>query len=254
MEKNWRHDHLGWQLSMFILEMDNEGKPDIISPVTYSEEGNILENPTLKSVRKGLDCHEMFLQTGVLHSLHELDRWRAKHPSGSLDISGPLRSTREKRTRRRSPQDMSVDVSFFMFLRWARLEAATGSRTGLHVLWFRAEYVAAIAPYKTSTHSNSIWLNNITISKTFILKLWLQHDIQVTFSLLSLKLKNCIPSAAHMKPSTLCKSLVKYICIKDAWTITTCTILSYVQECLNSQKSRSFKFKMTEGITAVHYY
>lgn len=45
-------------------------------------------------------------------------------------------------------QDMSVDVSFFMFLRWARLEAATGSRTGLHVLWFNAEYVAAIAPYE----------------------------------------------------------------------------------------------------------
>ncbi len=111
--------------------MDNVGKPDIISPVTYSEEGNILENPTLKSVRKGLDCHEMFLESGVLHNL---DRWRAKHPSGSLDISGALRSTREKRTRRRSPQDMSVDVSFFMFLRWARLEAATGSRTGLHVL------------------------------------------------------------------------------------------------------------------------
>lgn len=44
--------------------------------------------------------------------------------------------------------DMSVDVSFFMFLRWARLEAATGSRTGLHVLWFSAEYVAAIAPYE----------------------------------------------------------------------------------------------------------
>ncbi len=206
--------------------MDNVGKPDIISRVTYSEEGNILENPILKSVRKGLDCHEMFLESGVLHNL---DRWRAKHPSGSLDISGALRSTREKRTRRRSPQDMSVDVSFFMFLRWARLEAATGSRTGLHVLWFRAEYVAAIAPYETTTHSNSIWLNNIIISKTFILKLWLQHDIQVTFSLLSLKLKNYIPSAARMKPSTLCKSL---ICIKDAWTITTCTILSYVQECL----------------------
>lgn len=44
---------------------------------------------------------------------------------------------------------MSVDVSFFMFLRWARLEAATGSRTGLHVLWLSAEYVAAIAPYGT---------------------------------------------------------------------------------------------------------
>lgn len=54
---------------MFILEMDNVGKPDIISPVTYSEEGNILENPTLKSVRKGLDCHEMFLETGILHNL-----------------------------------------------------------------------------------------------------------------------------------------------------------------------------------------
>lgn len=35
-----------------------------------------------------------------------------------------------------------------MFRRWARLEAATGSRTGLHVLWFNAEYVAAIAPYE----------------------------------------------------------------------------------------------------------
>lgn len=29
---------------MFILEMDNVGKPDIVSPVTYSEEGNIFES------------------------------------------------------------------------------------------------------------------------------------------------------------------------------------------------------------------
>lgn len=40
----------------------------------------------------------------------------------------------------------SVDVSFFMLRRWAKLEAATGSSTGWNVLWFSAEYVAAMAP------------------------------------------------------------------------------------------------------------
>lgn len=45
-----------------------------------------------------------------------------------------------------SVHNMSVEVNFFMLLRWAKLEAATGSRTGWHVLWFNAEYVAAIAP------------------------------------------------------------------------------------------------------------